>query len=388
VSEGAVQTAVQPPGEIRWMVGIGDAAVVEVFGLPSDGVAALAQASLTPERWAAFFPVFAEPATAPTAAAVPTQPMLGRWRVQDGRPRFEPQFPLARGVRYRAEFRTASMAAEQFKLTHPGAMVKVSGATLTAYFQLPADVAPPSTIVAEIFPTADVLPENMLKFYVQFSAPMAEGAGLTHVRLLDAAGREITLPFLKIADELWDASMTRLTLFIDPGRIKRGVRPLVEVGPVFEEGKNYALVIDTAWRDAAGRPLQQAFRKEFRAGPADRTALDPARWTVRAPVAGTRTPLSIEFGESLDQALALRLLAVTTQGGESIEGEAVLGPQQRRWGFVPAQPWTKGVLQIVVPTILEDLSGNNVGKTFDVDMFEGVPKTFSTTSVRLPFEVK
>ncbi len=354
-----------------------DVAVVEVTGLPADTVAALARGDQTPEAWATLFPVFAIPlATSPSApaaterkAALPT-PMLGAWRVQEGRVRFSPQFPLARGVSYRAEFRTGP------------------GGPLVAQYQLPADTTPPSTVVAEIFPSAEMLPENLLKFYVQFSAPMAEGAGLDHVRLLDAAGQEIKLPFLKIADELWDAGMTRLTLFIDPGRIKRGVRPLVEVGPVFEEGKSYALVIDAAWRDAAGRPLLKSFRKEFRAGPADRTALEPTGWKLSAPAAGTRAPLSVEFGEPLDQALALRLLTVTTPAGEAIDGEAVLGTQERRWGFVPAKPWPKGPLQIVVPTIIEDLSGNNIGKTFDVDMFAGVPKTFSTASVRLPFEVK
>jgi hypothetical protein len=138
-----------------------------------------------------------------------------------------------------------------------------------------------------VFPTADVLPENLLKFYVQFSAPMSEGAGLTHVRLLDAAGREVAAPFLSIAQELWDRSMTRLTVLIDPGRIKRDVRPNLEVGPVFEAGQSYTLAVDAAWRDAAGKPLKEAFRKNFRAGPADRVAIAPASWTVRAPAAGT-----------------------------------------------------------------------------------------------------
>ena len=32
----------------------------------------------------------------------------------------------------------------------------------------------------------------------------------------------IELPFLEIDEELWDPAMMRLTLFIDPGRIKRG----------------------------------------------------------------------------------------------------------------------------------------------------------------------
>ena len=109
---------------------------------------------------------------------------------------------------------------------------------------------------------------------------------------------------------------------------------------------------------------------------------------MRAPATGTRRPLTVEFGEPLEQALALRLLAVTDAAGRPVEGEAVLGDSERRWGFVPAQAWAAGALLLVVPTIIEDLAGTNIGKVFDVDRFERVEKTFSTTSERLPFEVK
>jgi hypothetical protein len=72
------------------------------------------------------------------------------------------------------------------------------------------------------------------------------------------------LPFLEIDEELWDDSMTRLTLFIEPGRIKRGVKPLEDIGPALEEGKSYTLVIDAAWQDGHGRSLKESFRKQFR----------------------------------------------------------------------------------------------------------------------------
>ena len=46
--------------------------------------------------------------------------------------------------------------------------------------------------------------------------------------------------------------MTRLTLLLDPGRIKRGVRPLEEIGGALQVGRTYTLVIDDAWPDAKG----------------------------------------------------------------------------------------------------------------------------------------
>jgi len=41
-----------------------------------------------------------------------------------------------------------------------------------------------TTIVAQVYPSATVLPENQLKFYVQFSAPMSRGPPLGPVRTL------------------------------------------------------------------------------------------------------------------------------------------------------------------------------------------------------------
>src|SRR5437762_8966838 len=99
---------------------------------------------------------------------------------------------------------------------------------------------------------------------------MRRGHIYEHIRLLDHAGKDVELPFLEINEELWNPDMTRLTLFIDPGRIKRGVKPLEEVGPALENGKRFTLSIDSAWQDAQGQPLKAGFQKTFRVGPTDR----------------------------------------------------------------------------------------------------------------------
>ena len=74
--------------------------------------------------------------------------------------------------------------------------------------------------------------------------------------LLDAAAKEVDLPFLELEQELWDSSGKRFTLFFDPGRIKRGLKPREEVGPALEEGKSYTFVVDRAWHDAQGDSLK------------------------------------------------------------------------------------------------------------------------------------
>src|SRR6185503_7799389 len=114
------------------------------------------------------------------------------------------------------------------------------------------------------------------------------------------------VPFLELDEELWDRQGRRLTLFIDPGRIKRGLKPREEVGPVFEEGKSYTLAVDREWLDAAGNPLQQAFRKEIHVGPADDKQPDPNTWHVDAPVRDTTDPVLVRFPEPLDHAMLHR----------------------------------------------------------------------------------
>ena len=108
-------------------------------------------------------------------------------------------------------------------------------------------------------------------------------------------GKPVVLPFLEVDQELWDRDYQRLTVLFDPGRIKRGLLPLADVGSAIEDGKQYTLVVDQDWRDARGAPLAASFRKPFRAGPADRTPPDPAKWRITAPRAGASDPLIVEF---------------------------------------------------------------------------------------------
>jgi hypothetical protein len=187
------------------------------------------------------------------------------------------------------------------------------------------------------------------------------------VRLLDESGKTVELAFLEIEQELWDRESRRLTLLFDPGRIKRGVLPREDAGAALIEGKRYTLIVDQAWRDQTGTPLVSAFRKEFVAGPEDRSPVMPEQWALQMPRAGTRQALIIGFGEPLDAPLAERLISV-----EGVAGKISLGKEEREWWFVPDAEWKPGEYRIAVDTALEDLAGNRVGRPFDVDTFDRV----------------
>ena len=129
---------------------------------------------------------------------------------------FKPRYPLTPGVQYRAVYRP------------------VGGSPIEARFDGPKAIASPATRVEKMYPSADTLPANQLKLYLEFSQPMSRGGIWSHIHLIRDDGTAVALPFLEINQELWNPDQTRLTVLFDPGRIKRGVTPQVEMGEVLE----------------------------------------------------------------------------------------------------------------------------------------------------------
>jgi hypothetical protein len=351
---------------------------VEVHGLSEIAINRLRRSKPSPAEWRLLLsvnPVEERPSDVPDLP-----PMIGVYRVESNALRFEPQFPLEPGLEYRAVFRPDRM---------PGGN---KARPITSIFRSPRRSAAPATTVSHIYPSAGALPDNLLKFYVHFTAPMSRGNIYNYIHLRDESGKDVDLPFLEIDEELWDMTMTRLTLIIDPGRIKRGVRPLEEIGPALEAGKRYTLVIRREWRDGTGIPLKESCQKTFNVTSPDREPPDPAQWKIEAPQAGSRDPLVIDFTEPMDHALAQRLIRVAgdpaRESGDLVEGKILLEDQERRWIFTPDTVWRQGRYQIIIQTTVEDLAGNNIGKPFEVDLFEGVGRRLSATTVKLPFEIR
>lgn len=295
-------------------------------------------------------------------------PLFGEVRAERDQLVFEPRFPFRPGVEYRAV------------LESPG------GARLEKSFTLPAPPPSPPTMVRAVFPSRDVLPENLLKFYLHFSAPMSRREAYGRVRLKDAAGKDVELPFLEIGEELWDRAGRRLTLLFDPGRIKRGLKPREDSGPALEEGKSYTLVVDADWPDAEGRPLKGGFRKPFKVVAPDDRQPDPKAWTIIAPKAGSTEPLTVEFEESLDEAMLNRSLVVLGPDRKPVEGRIEIDRHETRWRFQPAAAWKSGAHELAVDTVLEDMAGNSIDRPFEVDVVRPVERSIGTRTIRLPFE--
>lgn len=319
-------------------------------------------AQLSADRYRDVFQVSVDAANVP--------PMLGKYRIEGGTLIFAPQFPVQPGVKYRAVARI------------PGS------APISILVDIPKPAAKPTTVVARVYPSADVLPENHLKFYIHFSAPMARGSGYQHIALLDPSGVAVKVPFLELTEELWDPTGKRFTLFIDPGRIKRGLVSQQELGASLQEGKRYTLVINKAWKDETGNPLSADFKKVFTVGPADRKPIELSSWKVLEPASGSRNPVTLVFPEPLDHAILQRDLDVIDAAGAVIHGGVSIGSLEKSWIFTPDVAWKRGGYTVRLGTAIADLAGNMINRPFEIDVFDKVDEKLLHSKFAFPFTVR
>ena len=296
-------------------------------------------------------------------------PVVGTYTAQSDGLVFRPNFPIAPGVHYRAVFRSPS-----------------GGAPVEKIFDGPARDLTAATRVEHVYPSADVLPSNLLRVYIYFSQPMSRNEAGQRIHMLDETGKVLAGVFLP-GEELWSPDFRRLTMTLDPGRIKRGLTSNEAMGPPVTEGKRYALVIDRDWPDARGVRLVEGFRRPFRGGPSQRNPPDPKQWKLNAPKAGTTEALTVDFPAPMNYPLLDRMLQVAGPGGAAI-GTVSVDKQETEWRFVPREPWKTGEHRLIVDTGLEDLAGNHIGQAFDIDVFKLVTEHIATKTISLPFTVR
>ena len=304
---------------------------------------------------------------------VPYVAIAADYRVAGDAVEMRPKFALDPGREYLVAVSLAPLSGPRGSQNHK---LRVT---------VPGVAAASSTRVSAIYPSSSVWPENILRFYLHFSAPMSGTSAIGHVRLVDDKGVEVKDALLEVDVDLWNTGYTRRTVFFDPGRVKRGIRPNVELGRALIAGRKYAVVVGTSWLDAKGQPLTQEFRHEFTAGPPIEAPVEPSAWSITAPGQGTRDPLTVKFPWALDEGLLQRAIGVADSGGTPLDGTTAVGPDQTTWTFTPASPWRATPHSLVVLTLLEDPSGNKVGQAFEFEMFKEPKNALETERVTLPF---
>lgn len=293
-----------------------------------------------------------------------TTPILGHYTVSNG-VLFEPLLPFTAGLEYNVLVRH----------------------TKAGSFSVPIDTSLRAPSVIAFYPHIDTLPENLLKVYLEFSEPMREGQSNKYIKLVKDSKDTLQNVFLDLQPELWNEDRTVLTIWLDPGRIKRDLQPNLRMGPPLKAREKYRLVVDKHWQDAQGLPLTKDYGFSFVAGLRDSLSPAPDRWTLQLPQKNTRQPLDITPKEYLDYFLLQDCLQVENAGQLKVDGTFIIAKEGNHMQFIPARPWAAGKYALAIETKLEDLAGNNVNKPFDRDVL--TQKKVSEEKVyRRGFEIK
>lgn len=286
----------------------------------------------------------------------------------DGRVvRFRPRLPLVPGMLY---------------------SLLVDG-VVEASIEVPAVQAVPTTEVVSIHPSAVEVPLNLLRVYISFSARMSEGCASQAVSIERGdTGEKLRDVFLHVEPELWDRSRRRLTLLLDPARIKRGLGLTGASEYPLVEGTAISVIVDESFRDATGQRLRARAERRYRVGAASRTRVDPFAWQLVVPSKGSGRQLVVELDRSLDRPQLERFVTVLDSDDGAVSGQVSVEDGERVWRFAPTAPWRSGRYVLRVDSRLEDVAGNSVRRVFDRDLELPDDEPLDATEVETPFEVR
>jgi hypothetical protein len=235
-------------------------------------------------------------------------------------------------------------------------------------------------VAIRISPQARVLPANTLRFYVHFPRSGEAHFDRDHLWLLNEEEQVVHDPFLVLPHELWSADGRRLTVLMEPGRIKRGLGTDPSHEPAFVVGRTYSLVVTA---------LGQTARHAFRVSDPVLEAVDETRWRLVSPAAGSLDPAVVHFDRVMDAALCEDEIRVLTPAGDVAATRVSLAPDGTAARLTPSHPWPAGEHRLVVSGRLEDVCGNRLGEALDHDLGAGEPPragmiNFTTRSLIAP----
>lgn len=243
-----------------------------------------------------------------------------------------------------------------------------------------------STRVVDVYPSGYRLPENLLRFYIYFSAPMGPNDILPSISLLNSDGEELENVFLGSRFGLWSADRTRFTLLFDPGRVKSGLTANKQLGRALTSGATYRLVVAETAQDATGCSLVARHSATFEATQADVTSPNPEDWKLTLPRVGTRDPITVKLDGAADHLSLAYRIRVVESNSDSIPGNLELDDAETIWRFTPVQPWNDIPYALRVDPLIEDLAGNRMDSPFDLDLSTGAESMKPTVERLIPFK--
>ncbi len=292
-------------------------------------------------------------------------PIMGEFNNTDTSVIFTPLIPFTRGLSYN---------------------VSMTGKLLGTVTIPEADSANAPSLIG-IYPSSDSLPENLLKIHLYFSQPMREAQSGKYVSLIKNHTDTIKGAFLDLQPELWNEDRTMLTLWLDPGRIKRDLIPNRKLGAPLQKNETYRIAVSSAWKNQQGLKLTKSIGKFFIAVSRDSLCPQPGIWKISKPRDGTFQPLDINFKEALDYTLLSETLHVLASDGRKVPGKWKTTDHEKQIKFTPASAWRNGAYTLLVQTRLEDLAGNNINRPFDRDITQKTTPKNTGSFVTIPLRI-
>ena len=269
--------------------------------------------------------------------------IAGRYEVEGRKISFKPLFDFVQGQAYLVKYKVQSN----------------NRSFTTVSFQLASPAVDSEQVVTSIYPQGNVLPENTLRFYIEFSQPMKPHVASNYIKLLNEQDKEDAAAFMNFKQELWSEERRRLTLLMDPGRIKRAVATNLKLGPALEAGKQYRLVVKQGWLTADGTAASKDYVKTFKVSSALRSLPSMSNWQFVRPRVHSRDPLLIHFDRVFDFQQLHKAIAVIDGSGQLVAGKVSIINGGHQWRFIPQEEWQENSITVVVDATLEDVAGNN-----------------------------
>ena len=291
--------------------------------------------------------------------------ILGEYLSRDDSVVFTPLIPFTRGFEYSLNWRDS----------------------LLQQIQIPDDSTLEQPDIVAIYPSGDSIPANLLKMYIVFTKPMAEGHAMEYIEVTKNKNTVVPEAFLDLEPELWNKDRTMLTVWLDPGRIKRDLQPNKKLGPPIEPGNRYIITVNQGWEDADGLLLRASSRMDFIAVERDEESPDPAKWTIDAPPARSYLPLVVDMLEPMDYGVLKDAVRLLDFKGNPADVQTLIGPGESLLTFLPNKRWRSGYYTLEIESRLEDLAGNNLERLFDKDLLKDTADKKAITTKRV-FSIK
>lgn len=287
--------------------------------------------------------------------------LLGDYSVKKDTLLFRPRFEMGAGLSFRIRY-------------------SCGRDTLKGLYETP--LLPESLLkkvmIREIYPRMDTIPENILAFSIEFSAPMPGNEwAYRYIQLYNDRKEPVQQPWYHKTRWINDRTMV---LTLHPGRIKKGISYFAYLGPVFESGRKYTLEISPEVAPPYSGMTVQPFVKDFMVtGPVTGRARVLKR-RLRLPKKNSSKSLDIVFDRSMDFYSVSKGISVQNYtDGKEVAGTFRPGATDRQWSFIPEKPWTGTRYSIFFSKNLTDICGNSLNRSFET---RSVKKSYSRPIVQ------